>query len=82
MRRLQDKQTSMSACISIAERIAKEHPLRAIKKLADGHLGKLSGDRSDSVGGLVGRSGEQSGAHGKVGGPRGLPQGEQKCRKL
>jgi transposase len=42
MRGLQDKQTSMWACISIEERIAKEHPLRAIKKLADGQLGKLS----------------------------------------
>jgi len=43
MRGLQDKQTSMWACISIEERIPKEHPLRAIKKLADRQLGNLSG---------------------------------------
>ncbi len=42
MRGLQDKQTTMWACISIEERIPNEHPLRKIKKLADQQLGKLS----------------------------------------
>lgn len=42
MRGLQDKQISMWACVSIEERIAKDHPLRAIKKLADQQLRKLS----------------------------------------
>ena len=42
MRGLQDKQTSMWAFVSIEERIAIEHPLRRIKKLADQRLVKLS----------------------------------------
>jgi transposase len=42
MRGLQDKQTSMWAFVSIEERIPIEHPLRRIKKLADGRLVKLS----------------------------------------
>ncbi len=42
MRGWQDKQTSMWACISIEDRIPREHPLRKIKQLADGQLGKLS----------------------------------------
>jgi transposase len=42
MRGWQDKQTNMWACISIEDRIPREHPLRKIKQLADGQLGKLS----------------------------------------
>ncbi len=42
MRGVADKQTSMWACISIEERIAGDHPLRKIKKLADQRLEKLS----------------------------------------
>lgn len=42
MRGMQDKQTSMWACLSIEERIPGDHPLRKIKKLADQRLEKLS----------------------------------------
>jgi transposase len=42
MRGIADKQRSMWAFVSIEERIAIEHPLRGIKKLADQRLVKMS----------------------------------------
>jgi transposase len=43
MRGYQDKQTGMWAFVSIEQRIALDHPLRAIKKMADQQLVGLSG---------------------------------------
>ena len=42
MRGFQDKQTGMWTFVSIEDRIASDHPLRRIKKLADQRLVELS----------------------------------------